>query len=119
MHPQRIESFISRCLLQPMKDWHLRSEFQNGKAVGGLIDYLKLFSIIGLLVMMIACINFMNLSTARSQKRAREVGVRKVIGSTRKGFDPAVPHGIHCSHRYWIYLVVDLCTNGAASFNNW
>ncbi len=83
--PSTYRTFHQQVLLQPMKDWHLRSEFQNGKAVGGLIDYLKLFSIIGILVMMIACINFMNLSTARSQKRAREVGVRKVIGSTRKG----------------------------------
>ncbi len=83
--PSTYRTFHQEVLLQPMKDWHLRSEFQNGKAVGGLIDYLKLFSIIGILVMMIACINFMNLSTARSQKRAREVGVRKVIGSTRKG----------------------------------
>jgi putative ABC transport system permease protein len=83
--PSTYRTFHQQVLLQPMKDWHLRSEFQNGKAVGGLIDYMKLFSIIGILVMMIACINFINLSTARSQKRAREVGVRKVIGSTRKG----------------------------------
>ncbi len=83
--PSTYRTFHQEVLLQPMKDWHLRSEFQNGKAVGGLIDYLKLFGIIGILVMMIACVNFMNLSTARSQKRAREVGVRKVIGSTRKG----------------------------------
>ncbi len=83
--PSTYRTFHQQVLLQPMKDWHLRSEFQNGKVVGGLIDYMKLFSIIGILVMMIACINFINLSTARSQKRAREVGVRKVIGSTRKG----------------------------------
>lgn len=69
--------------LQPLKDWHLYTEFQNGKAVGGLIEYMRLFSIIGILVLVIACINFMNLSTARSDKRAREVGVRKVIGSSR------------------------------------
>ena len=53
--------------------------------MGGLIDYVRLFSIIGILVLLIACINFMNLSTARSEKRAREVGVRKVIGSSRRG----------------------------------
>ncbi len=83
--PATYRSFHQQVLLQPMKDWHLRSEFQNGKPVGGLVNYLQLFSFIGILVMMIACINFMNLSTARSQKRAREVGVRKVIGSSRKG----------------------------------
>ena len=83
--PATYRSFHQQVLLQPMKDWHLRSEFQNGKPVGGLVNYLQLFSFIGILVMMIACINFMNLSTARSQKRAREVGVRKAIGSSRKG----------------------------------
>jgi putative ABC transport system permease protein len=71
-------------LLHPLKDWHLYSEFKNGKEVGGFIDYVRMFSIIGMLVLLIACINFMNLSTARSEKRAREVGVRKAIGSQRK-----------------------------------
>ena len=71
--------------IQPMKDWRLYTEYRNGKAVGGLIDYIRLFSITGIFVLLIACINFMNLSTARSEKRAREVGVRKVIGGTRKG----------------------------------
>ena len=71
--------------VQPMKDWRLYSDYRNGVAVGGLIDYIRLFSITGIFVLLIACINFMNLSTARSGKRAREVGVRKVIGGTRKG----------------------------------
>ena len=71
-------------ILHPLKDWHLYSDFKNGKAVGGFIDYVRMFSIIGILVLIIACINFMNLSTARSEKRAREVGVRKAIGSQRK-----------------------------------
>lgn len=71
-------------ILHPLKDWHLYSDFKNGKAAGGFIDYVRMFSIIGLLVLIIACINFMNLSTARSEKRAREVGVRKAIGSQRK-----------------------------------
>lgn len=69
--------------LHPVKDWHLYSEFKNGKVAGGFIDYVRLFTIIGLFVLAIACINFMNLSTARSEKRAREVGVRKAIGSGR------------------------------------
>jgi putative ABC transport system permease protein len=71
-------------LFHPVADWHLYSEFKNGKESGGFIDYVRMFSIIGILVLVIACINFMNLSTARSEKRAREVGVRKAIGSQRK-----------------------------------
>lgn len=70
--------------LQPMANWHLYTDFKNGKEAGGFIDYVRLFSLIGLLVLVIACINFMNLSTARSEKRAREVGVRKALGSLRK-----------------------------------
>jgi len=73
-----------KVLLHSLADWHLYADFKNGKPVGGFIEYVRLFSIIGLLVLIIACINFMNLSTARSEKRAREVGVRKAIGSQRK-----------------------------------
>jgi putative ABC transport system permease protein len=71
-------------IMQPVKDWHLYTDFQNGVPVGGLIDYVRMFSIIGALVLLIACINFMNLSTARSEKRAREVGVRKAMGSLKR-----------------------------------
>ncbi|QJB30131.1 ABC transporter permease [Chitinophaga oryzae] len=70
--------------MQPMKQWHLQADFKNGVVSGGLLDYVKMFSLIGLLVLLIACINFMNLSTARSEKRAREVGIRKAVGSHRK-----------------------------------
>ena len=69
--------------LQAMQDWHLYSDFKDGRSVGGFIDYVHMFSLIGLLVLLIACINFMNMATARSEKRAREVGVRKAIGSQR------------------------------------
>ncbi len=67
----------------PMKDWHLRSEWRNGIQSGGQIQIVRLFSLIGAFVLLLACINFMNLSTARSEKRAREVGVRLTMGSRR------------------------------------
>ncbi|HEU5168429.1 MAG TPA: ABC transporter permease [Chitinophagaceae bacterium] len=69
--------------LQPMRKWNLYNEFKNGKNVGGNIQYVWLFGIIGIFVLMLACINFMNLTTARSEKRAKEVGIRKTVGSDR------------------------------------
>ena len=68
-----------------MNDWHLRSEFDNGvQTGGGQIEYVNLFTIIAWIILLIACINFMNLATARSEKRAREVGVRKVLGAGKR-----------------------------------
>ncbi|RYE27523.1 MAG: FtsX-like permease family protein [Sphingobacteriaceae bacterium] len=69
--------------LHPMAKWHLYSAFKNGINTGGRIHFVWLFGIIGFFVLLLACINFMNLSTARSEKRAKEVGVRKAIGSLR------------------------------------
>jgi len=69
--------------LQPMSKWHLYEEFSNGVNVGGQIEFVWLFGTIGFFVLLLACINFMNLSTARSEKRAKEVGIRKAIGSLR------------------------------------
>jgi len=69
--------------LYPMDKWHLYSEFKNGKPAGGSIEFVRLFSVIGVFVLLLACINFMNLSTARSEKRAKEVGIRKTVGSLR------------------------------------
>ena len=68
----------------PMERWRLYSDFKNGKSVSGLIVYVRIFTAIALFILIIACINFTNLATARSEKRAREVGVRKAVGSGRK-----------------------------------
>ena len=67
----------------PMDKWHLYSDFKVGKPTGGRIQFVWLFLIIGVFVLLLACINFMNLSTARSEKRAKEVGIRKTVGSVR------------------------------------
>jgi uncharacterized membrane protein YdcZ (DUF606 family) len=69
--------------LQPMSRWHLYSEYKDGVNTGGDIQFVWLFGLIGTFVLLLACINFMNLSTARSEKRAKEVGIRKTLGSRR------------------------------------
>src|ERR1700730_45336 len=71
----------TECFLFAMNDWNLHDNFLNGKQDGGRIQYVKLFSFIAWIILLIACVNFMNLSTARSEQRAREVGVRKVMGA--------------------------------------
>src|ERR1044071_627452 len=68
----------------PMSTWHLYSDIVNGEPAGGRITFVWLFGIVGVFVLLLACINFINLSTARSERRAREVGVRKSIGSSKK-----------------------------------
>jgi len=75
--------FNPQLFLFPMTDWHLKGQFENGKQVGGRIKYVWLFGIIGAFVLLLACINFMNLSTARSEKRSKEVGIRKTLGSQK------------------------------------
>ena len=69
--------------LHPMTKWHLYADFKDGVNTGGLITFVWLFGSIGVIVLLLACINFMNLSTARSEKRAKEVGIRKAVGSVR------------------------------------
>ena len=73
MFIQKIPRVLSRPFLFSMNDWRLRNDFQDGNQSGGRIQYIRMFSTIAWITLLIACINFMNLSTARSEKRAREV----------------------------------------------
>ena len=70
--------------LQNFGESYLYSEWHNGKQNGGRIEYVKIFSIVAVIILLIACINFMNLATARSLRRAREIGVRKVVGAGKR-----------------------------------
>lgn len=87
----RIENVITKnyeqskgqLILHPLPKWRLYSMFENGKATGGSIEFVRSLSVVAFFILMIACINFMNLATARSERRAREVGIRKTIGSRR------------------------------------
>jgi ABC-type antimicrobial peptide transport system permease subunit len=78
-----IAGWKEEVMLHPMSKIYLYNHFENGKAVGGRIQFVWLFGIVGLFVLLLAGINFMNLSTARSERRAKEVGIRKTIGSAR------------------------------------
>lgn len=77
---KKISSYFSF----PMNKWRLYSDFKDGKNIGGMIEYVRLFTVIAVIILLIACVNFMNLSTARSEKRAKEIGVRKTLGSGKK-----------------------------------
>lgn len=79
----KVDKAVNQCFLFSMNDWHLRNHFVNGVQDGGSIRYVKLFSMIAIIILLIACINFMNLSTARSEQRGKEVGVLKVMGADK------------------------------------
>ncbi len=81
--PAEDKKYKSEIFLHPMSDWRLYSGWEEGVQTGGYIQYVRLFAIVGIFVLLLACINFMNLSTARSEKRAKEVGIRKAVGSVR------------------------------------
>ena len=83
-YAQNSKETDNELFLHPLAKWHLYNDFENGKPVGGKIDQLRIFIVLAICILLIACVNFMNLSTARSEKRAKEVGVRKAIGSSRK-----------------------------------
>ena len=75
------QTVTSDAFLQPYQDIHLYSDYRNGKLVGGRIDYVRIFIVVAVFIILIASINFMNLSTARSTQRAREIGIRKAVGA--------------------------------------
>ncbi len=79
-----IEEWKEEIMFYPLKKLHLYGEFTNGQAVSGRIKFVRSTGVIGVFVLLLACINFMNLSTARSEKRSKEVGIRKTIGSLRR-----------------------------------
>ena len=88
----KIEKFINKYLedneftlsVRPYSSAYLYGNYENGIQAGGRIEYVRLFSIVALFILVIACINFMNLATAKSSRRLKEVGIKKAIGSTRK-----------------------------------
>ena len=81
---QKETNVIAHIFLFSLDNMHLRFHFEDGKQTGGTIVYVRMFTIIAWIILLIACINFMNLATARSQKRAKEVGVRKVLGAGKQ-----------------------------------
>lgn len=80
----KLSTIDTKCFLFGMHRWHLYNHFSNGKQDGGQVKYVELFITIALLILFIACVNFMNLATARAEQRAKEVGVRKALGAGRK-----------------------------------
>ena len=84
LHGKEGLQYEGTLILQQYSDRYLHSEFENGVPSGGKIEYVKLFSIVGIFIIVIACINFMNLSTAQASRRTKEVGVKKAIGARRK-----------------------------------
>ncbi|MDJ1500805.1 ABC transporter permease [Xanthocytophaga agilis] len=81
--PDPNKTFRTELGIQPFHEYYLNSNFENAQVAGGRIKYIHLFTIVAVFILLIACINFMNLATARSAKRAKEVGVRKAIGAIR------------------------------------
>lgn len=81
---KREDKNLPEVFLQPLKNWHLYDRYVNGIETAGYLEFVRLFALIGVLVLLIACINFINLTTARSEKRAKEVGIRKAVGSQKK-----------------------------------
>lgn len=82
--PREYPAASAEVILQPLTDWHLYGEFKNGKRANGFITYVSLFALMGMLVLVITSISFVNLSTTRSERRAKETEAGKSTGSSRK-----------------------------------
>lgn len=100
---EHVEKTNVELFVQPFGEMYLKGEFENGVQSGGRIEYVKIFFVVAVFVLMIACINFMNLSTAQATKRAKEVGLRKVIG--------AVPHQLF--RQFMGESLLTVCVSGA------
>jgi len=83
-HKKRLQGSVVEFFLFPMNEWRLYSNFEGGKQNGGRITYVRAFTVVAIFILVIACINFMNLATARAANRGREVGIRKVVGAQRR-----------------------------------
>src|SRR5688572_7651644 len=83
LHGKEGLEYEGEVLIQRYSDHYLYNKFENGVQAGGKIQYVKLFSVVGIFILVIACINFMNLATAQASRRAKEVGVKKSIGARR------------------------------------
>src|SRR6201996_665429 len=123
---QKLHSYINTkadhndniCFLFAMNDWNLHDNFVDGKMSGGKIQYVRLFSFIAWIILLIACINFMNLSTARSEQRAKEVGVRKVMGAGKgKLIGQFISEAVVMSF-ISVFLAVGMIYLALPSFNN-
>ena len=89
-----------RIFINKYADNYLNGTFENGRPVGGRIQYVRILFLIALFILIIACINFMNLATARSSRRAREVGVRKVLGAPKRALTASILHRVFCPFVY-------------------
>lgn len=116
-YQEKNKSFVVALALQPFAEKYLYSNFKNGYIDGGRIEYVHMFSIIAVFILLIACINFMNLATARSAKRAKEVGIRKVVGALRSSLLTQFVGEAVLTTLFAVLIAVLLCVLLLPAFN--